>query len=208
MLSSSSRSRPLNDSIQAFCQGEPGSMKTESTVLNHQDDRPASCSGVPGVPEPDQPERAGGSCRVICDNASTHKAPETQRWLKRHRRFTMHYTPTYSSGLNQVERWFSELTTKKLRRSTHRSVAELRREHRRLGRTLEPGSPSVPLAQDRRRDPRQPRLMSPTNQRLTTLGEVRIAPLLMVAPGLLQRPHPLPSASALPSFGCVITFTS
>jgi transposase len=65
---------------------------------------------------------------VICDNASTHKAPEIQRWLKRHRRFTMHYTPTYSSWLNQVERWFSELTTKKLRRSTHRSVAELRRD--------------------------------------------------------------------------------
>jgi transposase len=65
---------------------------------------------------------------VICDNASTHKAPEIVRWLKRHRRFTLHYTPTYSSWLNQVERWFSELTTKKLRRATHRSVAELRRD--------------------------------------------------------------------------------
>jgi transposase len=65
---------------------------------------------------------------VVCDNASTHKAPEIQRWLKRHRRFTLHYTPTYSSWLNQVERWFSELTTKKLRRSTHRSVNELRRD--------------------------------------------------------------------------------
>ena len=65
---------------------------------------------------------------VICDNASTHKAPEIERWLKRHRRFTLHYTPTYSSWLNQVERWFSELTTKKLRRATHRSVAELRRD--------------------------------------------------------------------------------
>lgn len=63
---------------------------------------------------------------VVCDNASPHKAPEIVRWLKRHRRFTLHYTPTYSSWLNQVERWFSELTTKKLRRSTHRSVAELR----------------------------------------------------------------------------------
>jgi transposase len=68
------------------------------------------------------------SVHVICDNASTHKAPEIQRWLKRHRRFTMHYTPTYSSWLNQVERWFSELTTKKLRRATHHSVAELRHD--------------------------------------------------------------------------------
>ncbi len=65
---------------------------------------------------------------VICDNASTHKAPEIQRWLARHRRFTMHYTPTYSSWLNQVERWFAELTTKKLRRATHRCVNELRRD--------------------------------------------------------------------------------
>jgi transposase len=70
----------------------------------------------------------GLDVHVICDNASTHKAPEIQRWLKRHRRFTMHYTPTYSSWLNQVERWFSELTTKKLRRATHRSVDELRRD--------------------------------------------------------------------------------
>lgn len=46
--------------------------------------------------------------------------------MKRHRRFTLHYTPTYSSWLNQLERWFSELTTKKLRRSTHRFVTELR----------------------------------------------------------------------------------
>jgi len=65
---------------------------------------------------------------VICDNASTHKAPEIQRWLKRHRRFHLHYTPTYSSWINQVERWFAELTNKKLRRSTHRSVRELRRD--------------------------------------------------------------------------------
>jgi len=66
------------------------------------------------------------SVHVICDNASTHKAPEIQRWLKRHRRFRFHYTPTYSSWLNQVERWFAELTNKKLRRSTHHSVTELR----------------------------------------------------------------------------------
>jgi len=71
---------------------------------------------------------AGLAVHVICDNASTHKAPEIVRWLKRHRRFTLHYTPTYSSWLNQVERWFSELTTKKLRRATHRSVTELRRD--------------------------------------------------------------------------------
>jgi transposase len=70
----------------------------------------------------------GLAVHVTCDNASTHNAPEIQRWLKRHRRFTIRSTPTYSSWLNQVERWFSELTTKKLRRSTHHTVTELRRD--------------------------------------------------------------------------------
>jgi transposase len=62
---------------------------------------------------------------VILDNSSTHKTPAIQRWLVAHPRFVMHFTPTSSSWLNLVERWFSELTTKKLRRGTHRSVREL-----------------------------------------------------------------------------------
>jgi len=62
---------------------------------------------------------------VIVDNSSTHKAPTIQRWLVRHPRFTFHFTPTYTSWLNLVERWFAELTNKWLRRGTHRSVTEL-----------------------------------------------------------------------------------
>ncbi len=62
---------------------------------------------------------------VIVDNVSTHKTPEIHRWLMRHPRFTLHFTPTYSSWMNLVERWFSELTEKWLRRGTHRSVKEL-----------------------------------------------------------------------------------
>ncbi len=62
---------------------------------------------------------------VVVDNSSTHKAPTIQRWLVRHPRFTLHFTPTYSSWLNLVERWFAELTTKWLRRGTHRSVKDL-----------------------------------------------------------------------------------
>lgn len=62
---------------------------------------------------------------VVLDNVSTHKTPAVQRWLLRHPRFTMHFTPTYSSWLNLVERWFAELTTKWLRRGTHRSVRQL-----------------------------------------------------------------------------------
>jgi transposase len=62
---------------------------------------------------------------VIVDNNSTHKAPTIQRWLLRHPRFTLHFTPTYSSWLNLVERWFAKLTDRWLRRGTHRSVREL-----------------------------------------------------------------------------------
>jgi len=62
---------------------------------------------------------------LVLDNLSTHKTPKVHRWLVRHRRFHLHFTPTYSSWLNLVERWFSALTTKKLQRSAHRSIKEL-----------------------------------------------------------------------------------
>jgi transposase len=67
---------------------------------------------------------------VICDNSSTHKAPAVQRWLLGHPRFHVHFTPTYSSWLNLVERWFGELTSRWLRRGSHRSVAQLKRSIR------------------------------------------------------------------------------
>ena len=62
---------------------------------------------------------------LILDNASTHKTPAIRRWLAAHPRFVLHFTPTSSSWLNLVERWFAELTNKKLRRGSHRSVREL-----------------------------------------------------------------------------------
>ena len=62
---------------------------------------------------------------VVLDNSSTHKTPAIQRWLVRHPRFTVHFTPTYGSWLNLVERWFAELTTKWIKRSAHRSVRDL-----------------------------------------------------------------------------------
>lgn len=63
---------------------------------------------------------------IILDNLSVHKTPEIHRWLIRHPRFKLHFTPTYSSWMNLVERWFAELTMKCLRRGTHTSVAHLR----------------------------------------------------------------------------------
>src|SRR6266542_6863773 len=73
----------------------------------------------------DQAVPAGLDVHVICDNSSTHKTPAIRRWLVAHPRFHLHFTPTYSSWLNLVERWFSELTTKWLKRGSHRSVPEL-----------------------------------------------------------------------------------
>jgi len=62
---------------------------------------------------------------VILDNASTHKTPAIKKWLQQHPQWEFHFTPTSSSWLNLVERWFSELTTKKLQRSTHNNVNQL-----------------------------------------------------------------------------------
>jgi transposase len=68
---------------------------------------------------------AGLDLHLICDNYATHKTPAIRTWLIRHPRFCLHFTPTSSSWLNLVERWFAELTNRKLRRSAHRNVREL-----------------------------------------------------------------------------------
>ncbi|HEX6358208.1 IS630 family transposase [Actinophytocola sp.] len=62
---------------------------------------------------------------LVLDNYATHKTPKVKEWLIRHPRFHLHFTPTSSSWMNLVERWFAELTNRKLRRSAHRSVTEL-----------------------------------------------------------------------------------
>jgi len=62
---------------------------------------------------------------LVLDNYSTHKTPAIHQWLVKHPRFHLHFTPTYASWLNLVERWFAELTNRKLRRSAHRSVQAL-----------------------------------------------------------------------------------
>ena len=62
---------------------------------------------------------------LIVDNASTHKSPPVQRWLRRHPRFHLHFTPTSSSWLNLVERWFREITQRRIRRGTFTSVRAL-----------------------------------------------------------------------------------
>jgi transposase len=62
---------------------------------------------------------------LIVDNYGTHKAPAVKKWLAAHPRFVLHFTPTYSSWINQVERWFAYLTADLLQRGDHRSVQAL-----------------------------------------------------------------------------------
>jgi transposase len=67
---------------------------------------------------------------LICDNLSTHKTPAITKWLAAHPRFHLHFTPTSSSWLNQVERWFGLLTDKRLRRGVHKSLHALEKDIR------------------------------------------------------------------------------
>ena len=62
---------------------------------------------------------------LVCDNLATHKTPLIHQWLARHPRFHVHFTPTGSSWLNQVERWFAYLTTQLTQRGVHKSVQAL-----------------------------------------------------------------------------------
>ncbi|MGK2854498.1 MAG: IS630 family transposase [Microbacteriaceae bacterium] len=67
----------------------------------------------------------GLEVHLVCDNYSTHKSPSIVKWLEAHPRFHMHFTPTYSSWINQVERFFAYVTADLLQRSDHRSVQAL-----------------------------------------------------------------------------------
>lgn len=62
---------------------------------------------------------------LIVDNYGSHKQPKVKAWLEKHPRFTLHFTPTSSSWLNLVERWFRELTDKRIRRESFQSVSQL-----------------------------------------------------------------------------------
>ena len=61
----------------------------------------------------------------MLDNYGTHKHPEVKKWLAGRPRYHLHFTPTSSSWLNQIERWFAEITRKRIRRGTFRSVRDL-----------------------------------------------------------------------------------
>jgi len=68
----------------------------------------------------------GLDVHLVMDNYATHKTPKIKAWLARRPHWHVHFTPTSASWINQVERWFAELTRKQLKRGVHRSVAELK----------------------------------------------------------------------------------
>ena len=73
----------------------------------------------------DRAVKKGIELHLIMDNYATHKTPKIKAWLARRPRYHVHFTPTSASWINQVERWFAELTRKKIQRGVHRSVRQL-----------------------------------------------------------------------------------
>jgi transposase len=71
------------------------------------------------------PREPGVEIHLVMDNYGTHKAPKVRRWFQRHPEYHLHFIPTSSSWLNQVERFFAEITEKRIRRGAFRSVKQL-----------------------------------------------------------------------------------
>jgi transposase len=73
----------------------------------------------------DQTVAADKQVHIICDNYATHKHPKVERWLNRHKRFHAHFTPTSASWLNMIERFFRDLTDKRIRRGVFKDIEQL-----------------------------------------------------------------------------------
>src|SRR5215467_10123899 len=97
----------------------------DGTVISMCDDRHRHQEWLEFLRVIDNVMPAGKELHLIADNYATHKHAKVQRWLKRHPRFHVHFTPTSSSWLNLLERWFAELTNKRIRRGVFAGVGEL-----------------------------------------------------------------------------------
>ena len=97
----------------------------DGTVISMCDDRHRHQEWLKFLRVIDDVNPGQGEIHLIADNYATHKHPKVQRWLSRHPRFHMHFTPTSSSWLNMVERFFRDLTDKRIRRGVFRDVEDL-----------------------------------------------------------------------------------
>lgn len=97
----------------------------DGTVSSMCDDRHRHQEWLKFLRVIDEVTPSGKEIHLIADNYATHKHPKVRRWLARHPRFLMHFTPTSASWLNMIERFFRDLTTRQLRRGVFRDVEEL-----------------------------------------------------------------------------------
>ena len=97
----------------------------DGTVISMCDDRHRHQEWLKFLRVIDQVTPGGQEIHLIVDNYATHKHPKVQKWLARHPRFHVYFTPTSSSWLNMVERFFRDLTQRRLRRGIFRDVEEL-----------------------------------------------------------------------------------
>ena len=95
---------------------------------------------------------------LIVDNYATHKHPKVKAWLKRHPRFHVHFIPTSSSWLNLVERWFREITDKRIRRGIFQNVPAIDRGHQGIhcSTTIRTPNPSSGPPKPRPSSPKSP----------------------------------------------------
>jgi transposase len=97
----------------------------DGTVISMCDDRHRHQEWLKFLRVIDDVTPAGKQIHLIADNYATHKHPKVEKWLSRHKRFHVYFTPTSSSWLNMVERFFRDLTQNRLRRGVFRDVEEL-----------------------------------------------------------------------------------
>ena len=119
----------------------------------------------------------GLDIHIVMDNCSTHKTKEIRDWFARQRRWHVHFTPTPASWLNQVERFFADLTDKQIGRRVHRSTVELKQADHRVHRAGQQGPQAVPVARVGRRDPHLHQALPPENPR-TRAGSIITLPTL------------------------------
>jgi len=127
----------------------------------------------------------GLDVHVICDNLSAHKAPAVHRWLLAHPRFVLHFTPTYSSWINQVERWLAELQRRCLERGVFLLPRGTHQRTRRVDQALERKRPPLQGVGGQPPRPHQGLRRVPHHGgQVHPLGDLRAAPV----PGAVERP--------------------